>query len=88
MSIAYPELHVLIILLLLQIVKRKIQKSRLKFAKEELKKPLLNENRIKYWLSSFKSGNVDDEDYQRRVIDTLVNSVYVYDDEDGGKRIS
>lgn len=56
-------------------------------AREEMKKPLLNENRIKYWLSSFKSGNVDDEDYQRRVIDTLVNSVYVYDDEDGGKRI-
>ncbi len=56
-------------------------------AREEMKKPLLNENRIKYWLSSFKSGNVNDEDYQRRVIDTLVNSVYVYDDEDGGKRI-
>lgn len=55
-------------------------------AREEMKKPLLNENRIKYWLSSFKSGNVDDEEYQRRVIDTLVNSVYVYD-EDGGKRI-
>lgn len=56
-------------------------------AREEMKKPLLNENRIKYWLSSFKSGNVDDGEYQRRVIDTLVNSVYVYDDEDGGKRI-
>lgn len=55
-------------------------------AREEMKKPLLNENRIKYWLFSFKSGNVDDEEYQRRVIDTLVNSVYVYD-EDGGKRI-
>lgn len=56
-------------------------------AREEMKKPLLNENRIKYWLSSFKSGNVDDGEYQRCVIDTLVNSVYVYDDEDGGKRI-
>lgn len=55
-------------------------------AREEMKKPLLNENRIKYWLSSFKSGKVDD-DYQRRAIDTLINSVYVYDDEDGGKRI-
>ena len=58
-----------------------------RIAREEMKKPLLNENRIRYWLTSFKSGNVDDEDYQRRVIDTLVNSVYVYDDEDGGKRI-
>lgn len=52
-----------------------------------MKKPLLNESRIRYWLTSFKSGNVDVKNYQRRVIDTLVNSVYVYDDEDGGKRI-
>lgn len=58
-----------------------------RIAREEMKKPLLNESRVRYWLTSFKSGNVDDEDYQRRVIDTLVNSVYVYDDEDGGKRI-
>ena len=57
-----------------------------RIAREEMKKPLLNESRIRYWLTSFKSGNVDDEDYQRRVIDTLVNSVYVYDDEDGGKQ--
>ena len=43
-----------------------------RIAREEMKKPLLNENRIRYWLTLFKSGNVDDEDYQRRVIDTLV----------------
>ena len=57
-----------------------------RIAREEIKKPLLNESRIRYWLTSFKSGNIDDEDYQRRVIDTLVNSVYVYD-EDDGKRL-
>ena len=43
-----------------------------RIAREEMKKPLLNENRIRYRLTLFKSGNVDDEDYQRRVIDTLV----------------
>ncbi len=43
-----------------------------RIAREEMKKPLLNENRIRYWLTLFKSGNVGDEDYQRRVIDTLV----------------
>ena len=57
-----------------------------RIAREEIKKPLLNESRIRYWLSSFKSGDVNDEDYQRRVIDTLVNSVYVYD-EDDSKRL-
>lgn len=56
-------------------------------AREEMKKPLLNEERIRYWLTSFKSGDIRDKEYQRRVIDTLVNSLYVYDEDDGGKRI-
>ena len=42
-----------------------------RIAREEMKKPLLNENRIRYRLTLFKSRNVDDEDYQRRVIDTV-----------------
>lgn len=56
-------------------------------AKEEMKKPLLTKERIMFWLLSFKSGDVNDLEYQRRVVDTLVNSVYVYDDGDKGRRI-
>ncbi len=56
-------------------------------AREEMKKPLLTKERIAYWLTSFKSGDVNDVEYQRRIIDTLVNSVFVYDGEDGGKRL-
>ena len=56
-------------------------------AREEMKKPLLTEERIRYWLTSFKNGDRKDKAYQRKIIDTLVNSVYVYDEDDGGKRI-
>ena len=56
-------------------------------AHEEMKKPLLTEERIMYWLYSFKNGDIKDKEYQRRVIDTLVNSIYVYDEDGGGKRI-
>lgn len=58
-----------------------------KIAREEMKKPLLTKERIMYWLYSFKSGDIDDIEYRRRVIDTLVNSVYVYDDGKKGRRI-
>ena len=58
-----------------------------RIAREEMKKPLLTKERIQYWLISFKSGNINDNEYRRRVIDTLVNSVYVYDDGDNGRRI-
>ena len=56
-------------------------------AHEEMKKPLLTEERIQFWLYSFKNGDIKDKEYQRRVIDTLVNSIYVYDEDGGGKRI-
>lgn len=56
-------------------------------AHEEMKKPLLTKERIMFWLYSFKNGNLDDIEYRRRVIDTLVNSVYVYDDGDKGRTI-
>lgn len=58
-----------------------------KIAREEMKKPLLTKERIMYWLYSFKSGDIDDVEYRRKVIDTLVNSVYVYDEGDKGRRI-
>ena len=40
-----------------------------------------------YWLESFKRGDIKDVEYQRRIIDTLVNSVYVYDDGDKGRKL-
>lgn len=56
-------------------------------AKEEMKKPLLTKERIMYWLYQFKSGDIKDVEYQRRIIDTLVNSVYVYDEGNKGRKI-
>lgn len=61
--------------------KRDLEK---RIAQESLKKPRLSKERIIHWLYSFKDGDVKDIEYQRRVIDTLVNSVYVYD-TNGGK---
>ena len=33
------------------------------------------------WISQYKVGNINDPDYRREIIDTFVNSVYVYDDK-------
>ena len=53
---------------------------------ERTKRPFLTKERIVYWLESFKDGNVDDPAFKRKVIDTLVNSVYVYDINGGNGR--
>ena len=57
-----------------------------RMARETLKKPPLSKERILHWLYSFKGGNINDMEYRQRVIDTLVNSIYVYDNDGGNSR--
>ncbi len=55
---------------------------------EEIKKPPLEKERIAYWLTSlFENKFSDEAEYQQRIIDTLVDKVYVFDKDDGGKKI-
>lgn len=54
---------------------------------EKMKKPTLTKEMIMFWLESFKKGDTDDFEYRRKIINALVSSVYVYDKDDGGKRI-
>ena len=48
-----------------------LQLERRKFTKEE----------IVEWISKYKYGNTNDLDYRKEIIDTFVNSVFVYDDK-------
>jgi len=41
----------------------------------------LNKEEIAAWLKSFCTGDLLDEAYQRRIINLLINSVYIYDDK-------
>lgn len=36
---------------------------------------------MEHWFSQFRYGNPNDQDFQKRLVDTFVNSVYVYDDK-------
>ena len=56
--------------------------------KEEIKKPLISEERIEFWLTDLlTNGSREDPEYQQRIIDTLVNKVYVFDTDGGGRKI-
>ena len=48
---------------------------------EELKKPVLTREWIRFWLEKFRKGDVGSTEHQRQIIDTFVNSVYVFDDQ-------
>jgi len=47
----------------------------------EIRCPKYSKERIVNWISRFKGGNPNNRNYQRQIIDTFVNSVYVYDDK-------
>ena len=49
--------------------------------------PNLTEWEIEYFLNSFIGGDISDEKYRERVIDTLISKVTLYDNENGGNKI-
>lgn len=45
----------------------------------------IDRDQVIFWLTKFQGGDIDDEDFRRRIIDLLVNSVTVWDEPDGYK---
>ena len=48
---------------------------------EEAEHPTLTKEQIRFWIEKFKDGDITDIQYKQRLIDTYVNSVYLYDDK-------
>ncbi|MCL2189802.1 MAG: recombinase family protein [Defluviitaleaceae bacterium] len=46
-----------------------------------INKTVLTKEQIAYWISQFKNGDPADEEFRRRLIEALINSVYVFDDK-------
>ena len=47
----------------------------------ELQKPKLTREYMEHWFSQFRYGDPSDREFQKRLIDTFVNAVFVYDDK-------
>ena len=50
-------------------------------AQRQLERRKFTKKEIVDWVSRYKDGNINDPDYRREIIDTFVNSVFVYDDK-------
>lgn len=55
-------------------------------ARAKIETPLLTKERVIFWLSQFRKGDIKNIDYQKAIADTLINSVRVYSSDDGGTR--
>ena len=50
-------------------------------AREKIEKTPLTKEQIVFWISRFKDGDIDDQEYRRSMVDIFVNSVFLYDDK-------
>ena len=65
-------------------------------AREKIQKPTLSKEKIVFWISKFKDGDIDDPAYRQAIVDIFVNSIFLYDDKltitfnwkDGTKTVS
>lgn len=49
---------------------------------------LLEKAEVIYWLNKFKDGDINDDDFRKILIDLFVNSVTVWDEPDGGFKVT
>ena len=52
-----------------------------KLAREEIQSQILTEDQVKFWLSKMSTLNLAEQDNKHRIIDTFINSIYVYGDK-------
>ena len=65
----------------LQSLEARREEIKIAIMQEQLQRPKLTKEQIVFWISRYKHGDPNDLDYQRQIIDTFVNRIYVYDDK-------
>ena len=57
------------------------EELKLSILQAQMARPRYTKEQVVSWISRFKYGNVDDPQYQKQIIDTFINSIYVFDDK-------
>ncbi len=52
-----------------------------KIAREEIQDQILSRSQVEFWLSKMVSLDLANNDNKQRIVDTFINSIYVYDDK-------
>lgn len=65
-----------------RLIELEAEAARLKnaIALEEASLTHLEREQVIYWMERFRGGNVESQDFRRKVIDTFINAVYLTDD--------
>ena len=64
----------------LEELEQRKQNLQIEIAKENIKKPVLTKEQILFWLHRFRNIDTDNIKHRKRLVDSFVNSVVLYDD--------
>ena len=56
------------------------QDLQIEIAKENIKKPIITKEQILFWLYRFRNIDTDNVKHRKRLVDSFVNSIVLYDD--------
>ena len=62
-------------------LERQKEELNINLIRAQMAQPVFTKEEIVKWISRFKYGSINDKAYQREIIDTFLNSVYVYEDK-------
>ena len=65
----------------LEQVETQRQELKLSILQVQMTKPRYTKEQIVSWINRFKYGSADDPQYQKQIIDSFINSIYVFDDK-------
>jgi len=57
------------------------QELQVQILSEDLLRPWISEEKVRFWLYKFRDGDLQDPDYRQRLVDSLVNAIFLYDDK-------
>ncbi len=57
------------------------EELKLSILQAQMARPRYTKEQIVSWINRFKYGSADDPQYQKQIIDTFINSIYVFDDK-------
>jgi len=49
--------------------------------RENISKPKIDKDMVIYWLNQFKGGNTKDVNYRKKIVDTFINKIFLFDDK-------
>ena len=64
----------------LEELERRHEELKCAILQARMQRPKYTKDEIVQWISRYKYGSIDDKDYQKEIIDTFLNSIYVFDD--------